>query len=134
MDSKLDGLKELYRDMYELDELSRQRYSLDYGVYNRAYTVRELSEDVRLEKEIDERRRKYEEKRKRFSSTFTRIEEIINLEREVNQEEQENKNKGIYDNSKYCMMRMIIGEIRTDFEQSKKQSTIDAKNVDIGNR
>ncbi len=132
MDSKLDGLKELYNDMHELNELSRQRYSLDYGVYNRAYTVRELSEDVRLEKEIDEKRRKYEEKRKRFSSTFTRIEEIINLEREVNQEEKENK--GIYENSKYCMMRMIIGEIRTDFEQSKKQSTIDAKNVDRDNR
>ena len=104
--------------MYEvISYLSRQKESISRGVVHRAYTVRELAEDNKLEKEIDEKRKNLLKRRKAFAKKFLTSKEIDDLLVFV-----DNKNKDNQDERETSNLKRIVREVKSDFEEIQQEN------------
>ena len=130
MEEKYRTLEELYLEMRKIDDLSHKRYSIDFGVMNRAYTDSENEEYDRLEKEIDDKKARLTEKIKSYAKTFSSLDEFDKLreQMEVNKS-LERKEKGYYDERQYGGMGAILNETQEEFEALKKLPTSDQPDV-----
>ena len=116
MEEKYLELKRLYYMEEVISYLSRQKESISRGVRNRAYTVRELAEDSKLEEEIDEKREELLKRRKAFANKFQTSKEIDDLS--VFMEE---KNKDNNDEREISKLKRIVKEVKSDFDEIQKE-------------
>ena len=116
MEEKLNYVSSLYIMLNNLQELEHKRNSIDKKVYNRSYTEQEMTEDERLEKSINLRRKDIEQKLTYFAKTFSSRKEIEELQNMLEKrKEQEISMYGTYDDREYSMKKGIISKVNSIF-------------------
>ena len=116
MEDKLNYVSSLYIMLNNLQELEHKRNSIDKKVYNRSYTEQEMTEDERLEKSINLRRKDIEQKLTYFAKTFSSRKEIEELQNMLEKrKEQEIAIYGTYDDREYSMKKGIISKVNSIF-------------------
>ena len=116
MEEKYMELKTLYYMDEVISYLLRQQESISRGVRNRAYTAKELAEDNKLEREIDEKREEYFRRRKAFAKKFQSMQEIDGLSAFI-----EDKNKENHDEREISKLKGIVREVKEDFKEINKE-------------
>ena len=116
MEEKLNYVSSLYIMLNNLQELEHKTNSIDKKVYNRSYTEQEMTEDERLEKSINLRRKDIEQKLTYFAKTFSSRKEIEELQNMLEKrKEQEISMYGTYDDREYSMKKGIISKVNSIF-------------------
>lgn len=119
MKERISVLAELANITEEIKLLNKEKSSIEQSVYNRAYTVREIAEDRRLEKEIDLKRKELEERRRKFAKTFLSREEISALMNELDKKQKESNSQ---DQSYYSVLKGILRDVDEDYKLLEKQN------------
>ena len=119
MKEKLSVLVELANITEEIKLLNKEKSSIEQSVYNRAYTVREIAEDRRLEKEIGLKRKELEERRRKFAKTFLSREEISALMNELDKKQKESNSQ---DQSYYSVLKGILRDVDEDYKLLERQN------------
>ena len=117
MEGKYLELKTLCYIEEVISHLLRQQEAISRGVRNRAYTVRELAEDNRLEEEINKNREEYFRRRKAFAKKFQSMQEIDDLSAFI-----EDKNKDNHDEREMSKLKGIVREVKEDFKEIKQEN------------
>ena len=119
MKERISVLAELANITEEIKLLNKEKSSIEQSVYNRAYTVREIAEDRRLEKEIDLKRKELEERRRKFAKTFLSREEISALMNELDKKQKESNTQ---DQSYYSVLKGILRDVDEDYKLLERQN------------
>ena len=119
MKERISVLAELANITEEIKLLNKEKSSIEQSVYNRAYTVREIAEDRRLEKEIGLKRKELEERRRKFAKTFLSREEISALMNELDKKQKESNSQ---DQSYYSVLKGILRDVDEDYKLLEKQN------------
>ena len=119
MKERISVLAELANITEEIKLLNKEKSSIEQSVYNRAYTVREIAEDRRLEKEIDLKRKELEERRRKFAKTFASREEISALMDELDKKQKESNSQ---DQSYYSVLKGILRDVDEDYKLLEMQN------------
>ena len=119
MKERISVLAELANITEEIKLLNKEKSSIEQSVYNRAYTVREIAEDRRLEKEIDLKRKELEERRRKFAKTFLSREEISALMNELDKKQKESNSQ---DQSYYSVLKGILRDVDEDYKLLERQN------------
>ncbi len=131
MEEKYKELEYLYLQMKGIDNLAHKKYSIDFGVRDRAYTDKEYEDEDRLAREIEIQRKQFDDKRKAYARTFSSLDEFEKLAKLLYIKKlEEHDSKGCYDERKYSGMGAIIREAKEDFESMKNLSTHEEQNGD----